>query len=93
MSDEAQRFETEDMTFVTVLLIEGIHHTEMTKNNGGCRWVFVGSAAVIGKIIETLEEYNDDSCYVEARDFTRRIGAVRREMYQFLGHSSPRVRG
>lgn len=85
------KFATEDLTLVTLLLMDGIHHDEMVKNGGGCRWIFRGP--VVETIVrEKLREYNDGECYVEAREFTRKLGSVRQEMYQFLNYRPPRVR-
>lgn len=85
-----QKFETEDMTFVAVLLVSGIHHEEMKNINGGCRWVYEGP--VVERVLEHLVDYNEDASYVEPREFTRKLGSVRQEMYKFLGHNPSRVR-
>lgn len=92
MSADEQTFVTEDMTFVTVLRIRGINHSEMEKYAEGCRWRFTCASSVIERIMDLLREYNDDCIDVEPREFTKKLGAVRREMYQFLGVAQSRVR-
>jgi hypothetical protein len=86
------KFETEDMTFVTVLLMKGISHQTMDKVNDGCRWVFAGDSELIKRIMECLDEYNAGEAWVEPREFTRRIGQIRKEMYRFMGVNPQRVR-
>lgn len=88
---EQQEFVTEDLTFVTVLLIEGIHHKRMENRDGGCRWIYVGNS-IVAQIMDHLSEYNDDACYVEPRQFVRKLGMMRQQMYGFLGHRPPPVR-
>lgn len=84
-------FVTEDMTLVAVLKTQGVEPTSMERSNGGAKWIF-GSAAVQGQIAETLAEYNDDCFYVEAKEFTRKLSLVRKDMYNFLGHEHSPVR-
>lgn len=88
MSD--QKFVTEDLTFVTVLQMDGLHYETKINHNGGCRWVYSGP--VVGKVLEKLDDYNDNECFVEAKEFTKTLGSVRREMYQFLDKDPRRNR-
>lgn len=74
-------FTTEDMTLVTVLKTKGIEPTALQRaEGGGCQWVF----SMNGTIERTLDEYNADECWVEPREFTRKLGQVRKNMYRFL---------
>lgn len=84
-------FKTEDMTLVAALKVRGIEPTSMEKANGGVRWCF-DSPAAESQIEDLLREYNDDECYMEVRDFTKKTGMVRRNMYDFLGHKHSPVR-
>lgn len=84
-------FVTEDMTLVAVLKTQGVECTRIERSNGGARWVFEG-AAVQAQIADTLAEYNDDSSYVEPKEFTRKLSLVRKDMYAFLGHEHSPVR-
>lgn len=81
MTTTAPPFETEDMTLVTVLKLRGIEPTEMTQSSGGCRWHYTHTRTVD----EILDEYNAGECYTEPREFARKMGLVRQEMYRFLG--------
>lgn len=84
-------FVTEDMTFVTVLKQKGIEPTRLERSNGGVRWVYE-LLAVSTTIAETLDEYNAEECCVEPKDFTKKMGIVRRAMYDFLGHKHSPVK-
>lgn len=91
MSNE-QKFETEDLTFVAVLRVNGLTPSEKRKEGRGCRWVFLGPDSFISQIMDLLRDYNDNCADVEPREFTIAMGTVRRDMYQFLGYQPPRVR-
>lgn len=82
-------FATEDMTLVTVLKLKGFEPTEMKKVNDGCRWCYENPP---DSLMETVEEYQNEEAYFEARELVRKLGLVRREMYQFLGHTPNRLR-
>ncbi len=52
------------------------------------------SPAAEDQVAEVLDEYNGDECYLEVKDFVKKLGMVRRTMYDFLGHKhSPVKRG
>lgn len=82
-------FATEDMTLATVLKLKGFEPTSMAKVGGGARWCYEGAPQAL---FDAVEEYNNEEAYFEAREFTRKLGLVRQEMYKFLGHSPTRVR-
>jgi hypothetical protein len=79
---------TEDMTLVTVLKIRGIEPEKLERHNGGCKWVFRCTDAVQ----DAIDEYGQEEAYVEPREFARKMGLVRSEMYQFLGIQPRRLR-
>lgn len=80
-------FITEDMTLVAVLKTKGIECLRKEKNNGGCRWLFNPTAT----LDEIFDEYNAEECFVEPKEFNRKLALVRRDMYSFLGHAPARV--
>jgi hypothetical protein len=81
-------FVTEDMTLVTVLKMRGIEPAALSKSNGGCRWSYSPTRT----LEEIVDEYNSEECYVEPKEFSRKLGLVRTEMYRYLGVSPRRVR-
>lgn len=82
-------FITEDMTLVAVLKTRGIEYSKMENNYGGCRWLFPNSRVVQ----DIVEEYNNEEAYCEPREFAKKLGLVRSEMYRFLGVQPRKVRG
>lgn len=85
---ETRQFATEDMTLVTLLKVKGVEPREMVRSGKGCQWVFDHSRAVE----DLVDEYQADEAYVEPREFARKMGLVRSEMYRFLGVAPRRVR-
>lgn len=76
----AHELTTEDMALVAYLKLSGCEYDEMRRSNGGCCWVFLATA----RIHELFDEYGRGEAYVEPREFVRKLGLVRREMYRFL---------
>jgi hypothetical protein len=74
---------------VTVLKLRGFEPTEMKKVGGGCRWCYDNPPQTL---LDIVEEYSNDEAYFEAKELARKLGLVRRDMYQFLGHNPRRIR-
>lgn len=81
-------FRTEDITLVAVFKVKGIECREKERQDGGCVWLFDQSH----KLLEIVDEYEAYECCIEPRDFNRKLGLVRRNMYEFLQHRPTRVR-
>lgn len=80
-------FYTEDMTLATLLKMKGIEPDRMIRSGKGCQWAYARCDA----LDNILDEYNADEAYVEPREFVRKLGLVRTEMYRFLGVQPRRV--
>lgn len=76
------------MALVTVFKVRGIEPDHLERSDNGCKWVFVRDESAQ----DLLDEYNADEAYVEPREFARKMGLVRSEMYRFLGREPRRVR-
>jgi len=84
----AREYITEDMTLVAVLKLRGMEPDRMEKSNGGCKWIY----ACTPSLEDVVDEYQAEEAYIEPREFSRKLGLVRTEMYRFLGVQPRRVR-
>lgn len=82
-------FKTEDITLVAYLKVKGFECQSKERKNGGCCWIFTDR---LDSMEDILDEYEAYEAAVEPRDFNRKLALVRRDMYEFLGHTRDRVR-
>lgn len=71
------------MTLVAVLKMSGIEYTTIEESNGGACWLYEGDE-IQALIISIVSTYNQNSAKVEAREFTKKLAMVRKDMYSFL---------
>lgn len=104
----ATEFKTGDMTLVVVLKMKGIEPIRLEKEDRSCFWIFdlnseatevmdltdgSGDSIVEGDLIaDILARYEYGEITVEPKEFVKKLSVVRSKMYDFLGHTSQRVR-
>ncbi len=75
------------MALAAYLRTRGHAHKRLEKQGRSCRWVYLESSS----LREELDDYYADEAYVEPREFMRKVGLVREELYAFMGVEAKRI--
>lgn len=80
---------TEDMALVAFLKLEGVEYARQRRlGTGGCCWVY----CISDRTQRLFDDYHAGEAAVDPREFARKLGLVRTDMYRFLGIKPKRVR-
>lgn len=76
---------TDDLALATVLFLHG-YNPRMERGRRGVVWILSKDEVDDAEFVEDLvTDYIAGGCRVEPRRFARELGAVRSNMYMFLG--------
>ena len=80
-------FRTDDMALATVLRGQGFTYRLERLGHRKAVWIFDDGGESLDDLID---EYEEHSCKVEPRAFTRDLAEVRNELFKFLGEPERR---
>lgn len=82
-------YRTDDMALATVLRGQGFKYRLERMGHRRAVWAFRYNGEG-ERLDDLIDEYEDHSCKVEPRAFTRDLAEVRNELFKFLGEPERR---
>lgn len=87
MSEEHE-FTTQNLALAATLLLNEYSHDRLEHVEGGCQWVYTDPSE---EMMSLVEDFRTHQAWVDPIEFVLKLGLVRREMYNFLGHKAKSI--